>query len=155
MRYTSIRIYVYTSLRLHSRGGPRLSRSSSRSPQWLSSGARKNSSSRRYAFSPSERNKIKTRMQSIGNGNEVDPKPLRQQKYIVHYQNLQFYLSHGVRLVRIHRILQFRQSRWMEPYIRFNKEQRKWAKSSEEKNLFKLASNRCVINFSSNFLAKN
>ena len=77
-----------------------------------------------------------------GTEKKLIPNFYAKKQYIVHYRNLQFYVSHGMKLVRIHRILQFRQARWMEPYIRFNTEQRKLAKSSEEKNLFKLANNR-------------
>ena len=45
--------------------------------------------------------------------------------YVVHYRNLQFYLKQGMKLKRVHRVLEFEQERWMEPYIRINTECRK------------------------------
>ena len=61
--------------------------------------------------------------------------------YVVHYRNLQFYLKQGMKLKRIHRVLEFEQECWMEPYIRMNIEFRKNAKSDFEKNFYKLMNN--------------
>ena len=61
--------------------------------------------------------------------------------YVVHYRNLQFYLKQGMKLKRVHRVLEFEQECWMEPYIRMNTEFRKNSKSDFEKNFFKLMNN--------------
>ena len=61
--------------------------------------------------------------------------------YVVHYRNLQFYLQQGMKLKRVHRVLEFDQESWMEPYIRMNTEFRKKAKSDFEKNFYKLMNN--------------
>ena len=45
--------------------------------------------------------------------------------YILHYRNLQLYLRLGMQLIDNHRVLQFKQKRWMKPYIDFNTEMRK------------------------------
>ena len=61
--------------------------------------------------------------------------------YFVHYRNLQFYLKQGMKLKRLHKVLEFDQECWMEPYIRMNTKLRKNAKSDFEKNFYKLMNN--------------
>ena len=67
---------------------------------------------------------------------------LRDKKnYVLHYRNLQLYLSLGMKLKKVHNVLAFDQENWMEPYIRLNTELRKKATSVLEKNFFKLMNN--------------
>ena len=61
--------------------------------------------------------------------------------YVVHYENLKFYLKQGMRLKRVKRVLEFDQECWMEPYIRMNTDFRKLAKNDFEKNFYKLMNN--------------
>ena len=61
--------------------------------------------------------------------------------YVVHYENLKFYLKQGMKLRRVKRVLEFEQECWMEPYIRMNTEFRKQAKNDFEKNFYKLMNN--------------
>ena len=51
------------------------------------------------------------------------------------------YLSLGMKLKRIHCVLEFDEKPWMEPYIRLNTEMRKKAKSAFEKDFYKLMNN--------------
>lgn len=81
---------------------------------------------------------------------KLTPNFYDKHNYVVHYRMLQFYIAQGLIIKKIHRILCFRQERWIEPYIAFNTEKRKKAQSLAEKNLFKLMVNsyygRCLMN---------
>ena len=69
------------------------------------------------------------------------PNLMDKNKYVVHYKNLMLYLSLGMKLKRIHRVLEFNEKPWMEPYIHLNTEMRKKAKSAFEKDFYKLMNN--------------
>ena len=69
------------------------------------------------------------------------PNLRNKSRYVLHYRNLQLYMSLGLRLTAVHRALRFDQSPWMEPYIRKITELRKKATSDFEKDLYKLMNN--------------
>ena len=56
--------------------------------------------------------------------------------YVLHYRNLQMYLSLGMKLTKITRVLKFKQSDWMKIYIDFITEKRTNADNSFVKQLF-------------------
>ena len=64
-------------------------------------------------------------------------------KYVVHYKKLQYYLSLEMKLVKIHRILKFKQSNWLKKYVVFNPEKRKQSTDEFNRDLYKLMVN-CI-----------
>ena len=47
-----------------------------------------------------------------------------KEKYVIPYENLQLYLRLGLKLKKMHRVLEFNQSQWFKPYIEFNMQTR-------------------------------
>ena len=52
--------------------------------------------------------------------NKLVPNLRDKIRYVVHYRNLQYYLSLGIKLIKFHRILNFKKSNWLKKYIEFN-----------------------------------
>ena len=61
--------------------------------------------------------------------------------YLVHYRMLKFYIRHGMIVDKVHNIISFKQSKWLEKYINFNTRKRKIAKNDFEKDFYKLLNN--------------
>ena len=76
-----------------------------------------------------------------GDINKLVPNLMSRKNYVVHYRNLKYYLSQGLILKKVHRILEFKQSAWMKPYIDFNTQKRKEATNKADKNQLKLLDN--------------
>ena len=64
-----------------------------------------------------------------------------KKRYVCHYRNLKFYLKHGMKLKKIHQILQFDQSAWLKPYIDLNTQLRQEADNKFEEGFAKLMNN--------------
>lgn len=69
------------------------------------------------------------------------PNLRNKNNYILHYRNLKQYLSLGMKMTKVHRVVSFTQSPWMKPYIDFNTNKRKMASSDFEKCFWKLMVN--------------
>ena len=77
----------------------------------------------------------------VGDVKKLIPNFGSKTKYVLHYRDLQLYLSLGMKLTKIHRVLKFKQSDWMKKNIYFNTEKRKNAANCFEKDSFKLMIN--------------
>ena len=56
-------------------------------------------------------------------------------KYLIHYRMLSFYVRPAMIIDKVHEIPSFRQSNWLEKYIRFNTQKRNAATNEFEKEL--------------------
>ena len=64
-----------------------------------------------------------------------------KKNYLIHYRMVKFYVRHGMVVGKVHEIISFRQSRWLEKYINFNTQKRNKAKNDFEKDFYKLLNN--------------
>ena len=69
------------------------------------------------------------------------PNLMNKTRYVVHYRNLQLYLSLGMKLTKVHKFLKFSQCPWMALYITKNTQLRKTATNDFEKDFYKLMNN--------------
>ena len=77
----------------------------------------------------------------IGKVNKLTPNFNKKTKYVLHHRNLKQYLGLGMKLTEIHRVISFKQSKWLAPYIALNTQLRTAAKNDFEKDFFKLMNN--------------
>ena len=59
----------------------------------------------------------------------------------MHIKSLKEALNYGLKIKKIHRVIEFNQKAWFKPYIDMNTELRKLARNDFEKDLFKLMNN--------------
>ena len=64
-----------------------------------------------------------------------------KENYVVHIRALKQALNHGLKLTKVHRIIQFDQEAWLKPYIDMNTKLRKEATNDFEKDFFKSMNN--------------
>ena len=78
---------------------------------------------------------------SIGNVKKLVPNFFDKEKYVIHYENLELYLTEAK---IIHHVLEFNQSQWLKQYVEFNIQKRiEAAKNGDKagKALYKLMNN--------------
>ena len=77
----------------------------------------------------------------VSNVKKLIPNLHDKYNYITHYQCLLFYLKLGLRVIKVHRILEFDEEPWLKPYIELNTSLRQKATDRFERDIFKLFSN--------------
>ena len=71
---------------------------------------------------------------SNGKVRKLIPTLYNKEKYVLYEENLEIYLSLGLKLKAVHRVLQFNQKPWFKKYIDFNTGKRKIAKNSFQRD---------------------
>ena len=119
----------------------------------------KKQKTKNFPFCPENKkinpNKYNEYMKSIKPENYTKSKKLicdwsDKKKYLIHYRMLKFYLRHGMIIEKVHEIISFKQSKWLESYISFNTQKRNKAKNDFEKDFFKLLNNAAFGKFLEN-----
>ena len=79
----------------------------------------------------------------VGGVKKLIPNLYDKIRYHVHYRNLQYYLKLGIKLIKIHRTLSFKQKNWLKIFTDFNTEKRRKSNDEFNKNLYK-PFNNCI-----------
>ena len=61
-----------------------------------------------------------------------------KKNYLVQYRMLKFYIKQGMIIDKVHNIISFKQSNWLEKYMNINTQKRSRAKNDFEKDFYKL-----------------
>ena len=61
----------------------------------------------------------------VGNAKKLIPNLYDKIRYPIHYRNHQYSLKLGMKLIKIHRILSFKQKNWLKIFTDFNTEKRR------------------------------
>lgn len=78
---------------------------------------------------------------TLGQSRKLAPNLNDKKNYVVHIENLRYYLEKGMILTNIHRGVRFIHSTWLKSYIDNNSARRQQAKNDFEKDYFKLMNN--------------
>src|SRR5207249_11649736 len=92
-------------------------------------------------LSPKQQELIQRSGQRYVPTEKLIPNLFDKDEYVVHYRNLQYYISQGMVLEHIYEAIKFDQSPWMKPYIEMNTALRVQAKNDFEKDFFKRMNN--------------
>ena len=78
---------------------------------------------------------------TIGKVEKLVPNLSDKKNYVLHHENLKFYLKHGLKLNKIHRGITFEEKDFMKSYIDLNTDMRTKGTTDFEKDFYKLMNN--------------
>ena len=64
-----------------------------------------------------------------------------KKNYLIHYRMSKFHVRHGMIIDKVHEIISFKQSKWLEKNVNFNTQKRNQAVNDFEKEFYKLLNN--------------
>ena len=64
-----------------------------------------------------------------------------KKNYLFHHKMSNVYVRHGLIVDKVHTVVSFKQSKWLEKYISFNTQKRNKAKNDFEKGFYKVLNN--------------
>ena len=68
-----------------------------------------------------------------------------KKNYLVHYRMLKFYVRHGMIVEKLHNVISFEQSWWLEKYLSFITQKSFRVKNEFEKDFYKLLNNHFMV----------
>ena len=70
----------------------------------------------------------------FGNVTNLFPNFFEKEKYVLDYEILQVYMRLGLKLEKVHHLLEFNQSQQLKPHVEFNTQRRIGAKKNGDKD---------------------
>ena len=64
-----------------------------------------------------------------------------KKNFLVQYRMLKFYVRHGMIVDKVHSVISFKQSKWLQKYMNFNTQKRNQSVNDFEKDFYKLLNN--------------
>ena len=64
-----------------------------------------------------------------------------KKNYLIHYRMLKFYVRHGMKINKVHSVISFKRSKWLEKYIDFYTQKRNQAVNDFEKDFYNSLNN--------------
>ena len=77
----------------------------------------------------------------IGTEEKLVPNLKNKKRCVVYIKTLDQALKHGLKLKKLHRVIELQHSKWMKAYVMLNTRLRADAKNESKKDIFKLIRN--------------